>query len=412
MTENEERDAVNPTEIESDQKRKISDTVRNSGSNKDEIDLIELFLTFWSERLILFITVFAFFVIGLITALTGREEYTAEVKLLPESRQHRATSGLMRQFGIDISRTQEDEGISTRFYPHIARSYPFLKEFFDYEIFVSNAGRDMTLMEFFNDYHTETTFFSRFTSRVKKYTIHLPFTVASWFERDEVAEQALSEREPDSEKEESVPAENEVSDGSGNIVRISGREGRVISRLRSRVSVRRDDDGFIVVSVRMPEPEAAADLTEHVTNSLIDYIKTDRTEKARNDLEFIEERYEEARRRFVYSQEGLARFRDETRGQLTQLARTQEQRLQSEYDIAFNVYNTLANRLEEARLKIQEETPVVRVVEPVVVPRGPSEPNRERILVIYTILGIFTGGVLIFVRLVWKKIREAINQKT
>ncbi len=375
--------------------------------NAEEIDLIELFLAFWRERRIVYFTVAAFFVIGLIVAFTADEEYTSEVKLLPEGTRQSASAGLARQFGLDIPRVQEEEGIATRYYPHIARSYPFLKEFIDYEIYVPKANRNMTLIEFFNDYHSETTFFSNVISTVKKYTIHLPFTVSGWFEREGSTEESASE----AETEESKDVEKKIADGSGNVVRLSGRELRVVNRLRSRLSVERDDDGFLVLSVKMPCPEAAADLTEHATNSLVGYIKDYRTEKARNDLEFIQERYEEARERFEKSQENLARFRDETRGELTQLALTQEQRLQSEYDIAFNLYNTLANRLEEARLKLQEETPVVKVVEPAVVSRSPSEPNRELILAIYTVLGIFIGLGAIFGKLVWGKIREAVNQK-
>ena len=162
----------------------------------------------------------------------------------------------------------------------------------------------------------------------------------------------------------------------------------------------------------MPDPVLAAELTGKVTASLIDYIKDYRTQKARQDMEYTRERYKEARAQFKKAQERLARFRDEHSGQLTQMARTQEELLQSEYDVAFNVYNNLAERLEQERFEVQKETPVVKVLEPATIPQSPSSPSGMLILIISVFLGFFIGILIIVGKKVFQYIKTALNNRS
>ena len=401
MAEKEEENLE--SQSENGQKLKYPDNKQSAADNKDEIDLIELFLAFWKEKKILYYSVVVFIIIGLIVAFTSPEEYTAEVRLLPEGRQQSASISLAQQFGLGQLPATTSDGISTRFYPDIVHSFPFLIIIMDYKIYDPELNDTLSLFIYFNEYHSGVTFFSRITSFLKKYTIRLPFTIASWLTPKDDSETIIIADE-DSESEDIGILTRK------NVITLNNQELKVINLLRQRITVS-SQDGIITISSKMPDPGMAADITEEVTNSLVDFIKSYRTEKARTDVEFIEDRYEEARLRFENSQERLAQFRDQNRGQLTQMARTHEQRLQSEYDLAFNVYNTLARRLEEARLKLQEETPVVQVLEPAIIPTSPSEPRREFILTKYLVMGIIAGFGLIFAELVKQKIRDIVRNK-
>ncbi|MDZ7717087.1 MAG: hypothetical protein U5J95_12840 [Balneolaceae bacterium] len=79
---------------------------------------------------------------------------------------------------------------------------------------------------------------------------------------------------------------------------------------------------------------------------------------------------EEARKRFEQAQQQLAEFRDSNINLATAKAQSREQELQSQYDLTFNLYNSLSQRLEQAKLDLQEETPVLTVLQPVSVPLG------------------------------------------
>ncbi len=403
MAEKEERGAVNPSGIESNQNSKIIDSEQNKESNKDEIDLIELFLAFWKERRYVFYSLGIFFVIGIIVAFTSNEEYTSQVKLIPESNQQSIGVSLAQQFGIRNLQPSTSEGIPTRFYPDIVQSYPFLMPLLDHRMYYSEINDSISILSYFNDYYSDETFTTIALSTIKKYTVGLPSVISGWFSKEseiQLSPVAITEI-PETARKKNSPA----------VVDPSGQERRAVGRLRFRITVIIGQEGIISIMTKMPEPEMAVDLVDHVTGSLIEFIKTYRTEKARTNVEFIEKRYEEAKVRFELSQRRLAQFRDQNRGQLTQMALTEEQRFQSEYDLAFNVYSTLARRLEEARLNLQEETPVVKVLEPAVRPTGPSEPKRNFIIIIYTILGVFTGFVLIFFMQLRRKIIDSVRNR-
>jgi uncharacterized protein involved in exopolysaccharide biosynthesis len=62
--------------------------------------------------------------------------------------------------------------------------------------------------------------------------------------------------------------------------------------------------------------------------------------------------------------------------------------LQSDYQLAFEVYSQLAQQLEQAQIKVKEDTPVFSIVKPVTVPIEKSKPNRPLILIIWTFLGV------------------------
>ena len=126
----------------------------------------------------------------------------------------------------------------------------------------------------------------------------------------------------------------------------------------------------------------------------------------------MQERYAEAEERFEATQEALARFRDSSHGSLTALAQTQQQRLQSDYDLAYNVYKALAQQLEEARLKLQEETPVVKIIEPAVVPDEKSAPKRKMIMIVSVFLGGFVGIGLLFGLMLWGNLKGQIGSYT
>ena len=374
----------------------------NNITNKDEIDLIDLFIAFWKERKILFYTIGLFIIIGLIIAFTSKEEYTARVRLMPERPQQNVSMSLARQFGIGNLPTSSREGISTRFYPDIVQSSPFLLPILDKKVFYSEIGDSVSIMNFFNNHYSDITFVKRGARTITKYTIHLPLTVVGWFRKEEAKEAIMGESQKIGE-----PVKRNASPA---VIDLTWQQTRAINRLRSRINIS-NQDGIITLSSIMPEPEMATDLVDYATSMLIEFIKAYNTEKSRADVDFVEERYKEVQIRFRNSQERLARFRDENRGQLTQMARTEEQRLQSEYELAFNVYNTLARRLEEARLDLQEETPVVKVLEPAVIPTTISQPRREFILIMYTLLGIFSGFALIFFKQVRVRIMANIRQK-
>jgi len=125
------------------------------------------------------------------------------------------------------------------------------------------------------------------------------------------------------------------------------------------------------------------------------YITEFKIEKAKVDQDFIQQRYDEAKKNYQLAQSQLASFRDRNKFMSTSVAKTEEERLTGEYTLVTGVYSELAKKLEQAKIQVKEETPVFTIIKPVSVPIEKSTPNRPLILVISAFIGLITGTVLV-----------------
>ena len=145
------------------------------------------------------------------------------------------------------------------------------------------------------------------------------------------------------------------------------------------------------LSTTMRDPYLAAQITLKGQQLLQKYLTEFKLQKVRANLEFVEASYQEARQNFEAKQEELARFRDANVNLTSAMARTREEKLQSEYTLLLGVYTELAKQKEQAKIAVTETTPILTVIEPVVVPVEKSKPSRARMLIIYTFLGLIVG---------------------
>jgi uncharacterized protein involved in exopolysaccharide biosynthesis len=253
----------------------------------------------------------------------------------------------------------------------------------------------MQLMQqpfYFSDLDTTATLFEYYTELnsagvlgfVAEYTIGLPGKI-------------LGAILPKKELMTSVPGATEES----LVLNLSKEEFEVVETLRGKISASLDEkSGIVSVTVTLPDNVAAAAVTEYTIRELTEYLTEYRTEKVLRDLTFVEEQLATAEVRFEAAQLALAEFRDSNQGNLSARAQTDEQRLNSEYQIAFNLYNSLTQQYEEAKLKVQETTPVFKTLEPVQVPIN-DETSGAMILIIFIMLsGIGSIGWIFIVPLI------------
>ena len=365
---------------------------------EDRIDLLELVKKVWDGRWFIAKTVIVFIALGLFVAFGSTEEYTSQVKLLPESQQQSSFVGLgslARQFGVGGGLQPPVDGIPPSLYPDIIQSTVILQRLLQHEVVLPGVAEKVTLKEYLGE-HQERSL----VGVAMSYTIGLPFMIRGMLSRsisggDDVT---AMDRQPHGDERLS------------KLIQMSRADWQLLRSLRGRISSDAErQTGVVTINVQMQDGMIAADVAARIVELLSEYITEYRTEKTRRDVEFIEQRHEEARERFEEAQRDLARFNDENRGQLTAMARTEEQMMQSRYNLTFNLYNTMAERLEEARIKLQEETPVVNILEPAAVPDRRSEPKRAQLMIIYTIFGGIIGTGLVLLSPLVQKIIIALR---
>jgi uncharacterized protein involved in exopolysaccharide biosynthesis len=152
-----------------------------------------------------------------------------------------------------------------------------------------------------------------------------------------------------------------------------------------------DKKGYITLTANMPEPVAAAQLAQAAFDILQKYITKFKIEKVQSDLDFVQERYDEAKSNFEEVQARRAKLRDANMNTTRYSALAELEKLDAEYALRQGVYNSLAQRVEQAKINVKETTPVLTIINPVTIPRQKSKPRRAMILFAFTFLGVVAG---------------------
>jgi uncharacterized protein involved in exopolysaccharide biosynthesis len=339
--------------------------------DEDEIDLLELAKTIWNKRMFILKVVGIGAFLGVIVALLSPKEYKSTSTLMPEysTESQGGASSLLSQYGglLGISGgsyNSNSNAIRVDLYPNIVQSTNFQLQLMQQPFYFSDLDTTATLFEYYTELNSAGVL-----GFVAEYTIGLPGKI-------------LGAILPKKELMTSVPGASEES----LVLNLSKEEFEVIETLRGKISASLDEEsGIVSVTVTLPDNVAAAAVTEYTIRELTEYLTEYRTEKVLRDLTFVEEQLATAEVRFEAAQLALAEFRDSNQGNLSARAQTDEQRLNSEYQIAFNLYNSLTQQYEEAKLKVQETTPVFKTLEPVQVPVN-DETSGAMILIVFIML--------------------------
>ncbi|CAD5268013.1 putative Chain length determinant protein [Imperialibacter sp. EC-SDR9] len=373
-------------------------TVRETFSG-EEIALLDIFWLFYSRKIYLAVSVVVFLIIGVIVANTTPVEYEATVEILSEGGDDGSVGGLSDLIGLAGVRTNRKSsgggsgGLDSDMYPQILRSSPFLLELMDEE-FQFGRKRKMSLYEFFLQPEPKH-FFAAAADYLKDFPLNVKILLGLAKKKKQVTPKHIRK------KMEDYPS----------VLILSGEEKKVMAQLKRRISIA-SDGRIISLTVKMPDRNVAAQLNTIVIEKLITYLSNYKTEKLRLDLDFISERKAEAETEYLKAQKELATFRDSNQGRMTKLAESREQYLTFEYNLAFNIYNTLSNQLEQAQIQVKKETPLFSEFEPVSIPGSPSEPKASKIIILYTGVGAVVGFFILVLMLFVSYFKELTISKT
>lgn len=356
----------------------------NMPVDEQEIDLVELARKLWINRGLIIKVTALFFVLGLLVAIFSAKVYVATCDFVPQTSGSSGSSkmsSLAALAGINLNQMQDVKTLSPYVYEKILNSTTFGKELMQTELDYEKADRPVSFFE----YNTSEEFNKPSVgSYVMKYTVGLPFVVLN----------AIRGEKPE-------PDYGDLAGGGDGVARIetlSKDEFNCLKALHESLVLSLDDkNGYITLSASMSEPLAAAQLAQAALTLLQRYITEFKIEKVQSNLDFVQERYDEAKSNFEEVQARRAKFRDANQNTIRYSARTEQEKLDAEYSLAMNLYGELATQLEQAKINVKETTPILTVVNPVTVPYQKSKPKRSMIIVGFTFLGIVLGaGAVLF----------------
>lgn len=338
-------------------------------------DYISLMEAIFRERKTLIRFGLAGLVLGILIAFTTPREYQSSSYLLLESD---GASGSMGQFGalagmagINLSQMQNGQmSLTSDIFPDIIQSRDFLlaigKEQF---VFETKEGVKQSLEEY---YFEEKP--SNIVKQTLNFLIAIPYRIIGWFSSADPVTASLD------------PSESQDTD----YLNLSREEVFAVGELKKRILIEEKGKMFRI-NVLMPEPLIAAEVNAEVQDRLINYVTEYKVGKQRRNIEFIEERVKETEQKFIEAQMKLASFRDANQGVISRRVITREEQLEFEFNIAYNVFSTIRQELEQANIQLKKETPIFTVLEKPNVPLGPSKPNKPLILVFSLFVGAFVG---------------------
>lgn len=356
-------------------------------TNNDEIDLIALIKEMWNGRRTIRTYTLAGVLIGLLFALLSPKEYTVSTTMVPQTSQNASSqlgglSSLAAMAGFNVDMNSSSDALSPLVYPQIVQSVPFQVELINTPFKLAEVNHPISLYDYYTEYQK-----SGVLANVKKYTLGLPGVIIK----------ALK----------GAPDSNRIQSQDSTLISLSREQENVLKIMNEKVTLEiNDKEGVITLSTRFHDPVLAAQVAHKAQVMLQTYVSTYRIQKAQDQLNYINARYQEKKDEFEGAQEKLARFRDQNRNVSSAMAQTEEERLDSEYNIAFSVYSELAKQLEQAQLKVKEDTPILTTLEPVRIPLEKSSPNRPLILIIWTFLGVIAGVGIVFSRQFLASIKE------
>jgi LPS O-antigen subunit length determinant protein (WzzB/FepE family) len=359
--------------------------------DEDEIDLLKLAKTFWSGRKTFFICLLVGTVLGLFIAILTPAEYTATTIMVPQSTGKSSSmsglGGLAALAGIDISGAAQGADMSPILYPKIVSSTPFKLELMNTPIQFDGLDKKVSLFYYLTEYKKTSVLGS-----IKKYTIGLPGVIITAI-KGKKTEPLISK------------------DNKGNLTVLTKDQYKVSEVLDKLISLEVDaKQGYLTLTVIMPEALAAAQLAQKAQELLQRDITNFKVQKAKADLEFIQERYNEVKAEAEGYQINIAQRTDQYKNLTSTVPQVQTTRVQTKYGIASTVFQELAKQLEQAKIQVKKDTPVFTIVEPVSVPNEKSKPNRLLLVVLWISLGgLCSTGVIFgkrFVENVKKKWKE------
>ena len=157
----------------------------------------------------------------------------------------------------------------------------------------------------------------------------------------------------------------------------------------------------------MSEPFVTAKLAQKAQNLLQHYIIAYKVEKSQAELDFIQERYDNAKREAEQHQIEYAKLSDQYKNITSNVPNVALQKVQTRMTIANGIYQQLAEQLEQAKSQVTRDTPAFTIVEPVTVPIEKSKPRRTMILIIW----VFLGGVVEVGWMYGKKLLGSFKKK-
>lgn len=358
--------------------------VQEAENDELEIDWMEILRKIIAIRKTLYKAAGVGVVLGIIIALSIPKQYTVTVTLSPEMGGDSKSGGLASlasSFLGGAATSNSPDALNATLAPDIVASTPFVLELFNTRVQTLDGELDTTLVAYLDEQK------SPWWGYIKAAPGMAIGAIKSLF----------------SEKADTVSVLNPFQLTEKEAAKVKGLRQSILAEVDKKTAM-------TTITVTLQDPKVTAIVADSVVEKLQEYIINYRIKKAKEDCTYLEELYHERQQEYYNAQSKYAHYFDSNRNIAFQSVRAEQERLQNDMNLAYQVYSQVAQQLQVARAKIQEEKPVFAVVEPATIPLQPSGTSRKIIFVGVLFLVICaTGGWILLGVPQWKKINNTLK---
>ena len=353
-------------------KQEFDGFLQDQEENFIEIDFVKyirIAIRNWKK---IAIWAFAAAVLGSVLSYGVPKKYKVVSRIAPElSLKANNLSSLASLAGLNLgnSNTNNSDALLPTIYPEIVNSIPFITDLFEMPV-------------------KESTLYDYMLNDVRQ----------SW------GETVLSLiTKPITAIADAFTEDGNNGDGTLDNFYLTKEQEDIYKAIKGAMKVEVEKKSFIVtITVIMQDPEVAADLSKAVIENLKKYVTQYRTDKARQNAEFLQKAFDNARDEYYQAQNEFAAYCDAHQSLLSQSSMVEYQRLQNETNMKYQLYSSVAQQLQQAQVNVQQEAPVFAEVIPPTIPVRKFAPKRSR----YALAFMLLGAIAAYIYCVRKEGRE------
>ena len=343
-------------------------------SKKIVVDFIELLKVVGKDKLMMAVFLGIAAVLGLAVAFGTPKEYKASVMLAPESTTGNSLtsniSSIASMVGMDMDFGSSSDAIYPELYPDLIESNDFIVSLFPVEV----TTKDGSVTTDYYDYllnHTKKAWYT-FPARL----LH-----------DIVAKL----------KTDDVPFTGDST--KVNPFHLSKMQYNIAHKIGKSINCTVDKKtSVITIEVTDQDPVISAVMADSIKNRLQAFITQYRTQKARNDLAYMEKLFMESKEEYVTARQQYAAYSDANQDLILQTYRAKQEDLENEMQLKYNAYTQMYEQLQISKAKVQESTPAFTVVQSASVPLKHINKSKLMVMTIF----MFLGFVLRVLILMWQ----------
>ena len=325
---------------------------------ESSIDFGKIFKDLLKHKTLYFKVLPIAFILAAIYALSLPNFYSCTVKLSPElsgsSGSKSGLASLASSFGVNLGSAigNSTEALFPTLYPDLMNSVDFKTSLFEVKVKRESDGKEFTYFDYLDNEQKAPwwsegmkAFFSLFISKDEK-----PSTKVDPF-------------------------------------KLTKEQAGIIKAIDKNVVCDVDKKTMVItINVTDQDPLICATMADSVKTRLQKFITDYRTSKARVDLEYNQKLYGEAKAKYQQARDKYAAYADSHRSASSQTAQTREADLQNEMQMQQSIYQQVVAQLQQAEMKVQEETPAFTTLQSATVPVLKAGPKRAQMCLIFLFL--------------------------